>query len=204
MVVICKSWEKQVLENTKDIKELQNREDVDVTEINQQLARTLKTPLQRPSDTEIVAVDNTNAQVMLGLGAGLSIESGKLTAGGLTNLLSEPVYVDSDLSGYEWSNNNNPDLFSPIGVTKSQAVKDILKQEGDEKPYMITIASDYALFGGANLIVINGYGAITAPQYMMTEYGYYSTVQVGIQNGNIYAATGTVDPLKVLAIYRLA
>lgn len=79
-VTICKSWEKQVLENTKDIKELQGREEVDVTEINQQLARALKTPLVRPTSTKLVAVDNTNAQEMVGIGDGLAIENGTLNA----------------------------------------------------------------------------------------------------------------------------
>jgi hypothetical protein len=163
---ICKSWEKQVLDNTKDIKKLK----ADVEELN--------------ADVE-------------------ELKNAEPAGGGLTNLLSEPVFIDTDLTGYEWSNTNSPDMFNPSGVTKSQAIQDILTFDGDEKPYMITIVSDYATFAGAALIVINGYGAITAPHYIMAEYGYYATVQVGIQNGYIYTQTSTGDPLKVTGIYKL-
>lgn len=87
MVVICKSWEKQVLENTKDIAELKAGGSTaelaeQVSELNQEMARTLKTPIQRPTETKIVAVDTSGDQAMLGIGDGLSISGGKLTAGG--------------------------------------------------------------------------------------------------------------------------
>ncbi len=47
-----------------------------------ELARALKTPVSAPASTEIVAVDNTGAQTMLTVGAGLSIESGALKSTG--------------------------------------------------------------------------------------------------------------------------
>lgn len=115
MMIICKSWEKQVLENTKDIKdlenqvlentddieELQNKEEADVTEINQQLARALKTPISIPAATELVAVDDTNAQVMIGLGDGLTIDGGRLTVSGGGGETSSDILIDvvNELSG---------------------------------------------------------------------------------------------------------
>lgn len=46
------------------------------------LARSLKTPMSTPSATEIVAVDNTNAQTMLSIGDGLIVENGTLKSTG--------------------------------------------------------------------------------------------------------------------------
>lgn len=89
-MIICKSWEKQVLDNTIKIKEVDGKvglvkDDIlevnsDISEINQQMAKTLKTPLQRPDDTELVAVDSTNSQSMIKVGDGLEIKNGFLNA----------------------------------------------------------------------------------------------------------------------------
>ena len=48
------------------------------TEIN----NSLQKPTTSPSATQIVAVDNTNAQTMLNIGDGLSVENGSLKASG--------------------------------------------------------------------------------------------------------------------------
>jgi hypothetical protein len=47
-------------------------------DIAQKIERSLVTPINRPQATEIVAVDNTGAQVMLEVGAGLTIDNGVL------------------------------------------------------------------------------------------------------------------------------
>lgn len=44
--------------------------------------RVLVKPVNNPQSTEIVAIDNTGTQVMLGVGAGLTIENGILKAVG--------------------------------------------------------------------------------------------------------------------------
>lgn len=98
--------QEKVSYNENDIEELQNNVEADVTEINQQLARALKTPISIPTETELVAVDDTNAQVMIGLGDGLAIEDGKLTVtggggGGGGGGASSDILIDvvNDLSG---------------------------------------------------------------------------------------------------------
>lgn len=85
MMIICKSWEKQVLENTKDIKELESKDSdlvEQVSELNQEIAKTLKTPMSAPAQTKLVAVDTANDQAMISIGEGLSLENGTLSAGG--------------------------------------------------------------------------------------------------------------------------
>lgn len=78
-MTICKSWERQVFENTEAIKELQagggSELAEQVSELNQQMARTLKTPLQRPIETILVSIDESNSQANLIIGSGLSIEN---------------------------------------------------------------------------------------------------------------------------------
>lgn len=51
-------------------------------DIAQKIERSLVKPINRPQATEIVAVDNKGAQVMLGVGSGLSISNGVLNAEG--------------------------------------------------------------------------------------------------------------------------
>lgn len=85
-MIICKSWEQQVLDNTKAIKQLQEGGGSElaeqVSELNQQMARTLKLPMSGSADTRIVAVNDTGDQEMLSIGNGLSIEYGSLVASG--------------------------------------------------------------------------------------------------------------------------
>ena len=58
--------------NGGDIASLQG----DVSELNQEISKTLKTPMSAPSTTELVGVDNTNSQVMLEIGNGINIVNG--------------------------------------------------------------------------------------------------------------------------------
>ena len=51
-------------------------------EVQSKLARSLVTPMSRPSATELVAVDNTNSQKMIEIGDGLSLDNGVLKATG--------------------------------------------------------------------------------------------------------------------------
>lgn len=68
-----------VFDATEDGSHIQAHLDMDITN---KLARTLVTPLSIPSNTELVAVDNTNSQTMLAIGDGLSVENGTLSASG--------------------------------------------------------------------------------------------------------------------------
>lgn len=130
-MTICKSWERQVLENTEAIKALQAGGGADiselegqVSELNQQMARTLKVPLDFSADTRLVAVNNVNDQEMLSIGSGLAIENGSLVAtgggsGGGSGWTKDSVYL-SDLS--ETFTLNVTDAEAPIiiGIEASE------------------------------------------------------------------------------------
>lgn len=57
--------------NMTDISSLQ----ADVTELNQEMAKTLKTPMSAPNTTELVGVDSSNSQVMIKIDSALSTTS---------------------------------------------------------------------------------------------------------------------------------
>lgn len=59
-------------------------------EIQSKIAKSLITPMSIPTTTELVAVDNTNSQKMIGIGAGLSLENGTLIS------VSDVLSLDSD------------------------------------------------------------------------------------------------------------
>ena len=63
---------------TEEIGEVVNQ----VSELNQEIAKALKTPITKPIATQLVGVNNTNAQEMITLGSGLSIEDGILNTTG--------------------------------------------------------------------------------------------------------------------------
>lgn len=71
--------EEIVFDATEDGSHVQAHLDMNITN---KLARTLLTPVSRPANTELVAVDNTNSQTMLAIGDGLSVEDGTLKASG--------------------------------------------------------------------------------------------------------------------------
>ena len=84
-----RNLQEQVLQNQKDIEQLQADGGADisglteqVSELNQQMARTLKLPMSGSPDTKIVAVNGMNDQEMLNIGSGLSIEYGSLVVTG--------------------------------------------------------------------------------------------------------------------------
>lgn len=54
----------------------------DVSELQQSDARSLKIPVNTPSDTQLVGVNNANAQEMITLGEGLTLENNILSASG--------------------------------------------------------------------------------------------------------------------------
>ena len=83
-----------VIDVAEDGEHFEIRLDADIA---QKIERSLVTPLNTPQATEIVAVDNTGAQVMLGVGSGLSISNGVLNAvggggGGGANILDMMYY----------------------------------------------------------------------------------------------------------------
>lgn len=84
-----RNLQEQVLQNQKDIEALQEGGGTDiselegqVSELNQQMARTLKLPMSGSADTRIVAVNAAGDQEMLSIGNGLSVEYGSLVATG--------------------------------------------------------------------------------------------------------------------------
>ena len=67
----------KVEENTDTIDE----HTTNISSLNQQSARALKTPIVSPTATELVAIDDNNSQVGVSLGTGLKLENGTLKAG---------------------------------------------------------------------------------------------------------------------------
>lgn len=64
------------------------------TEDSSKLARALVTPVVAPTDTELVIVNSSNAQAMLRLGNGFSVDNGVLnTVGGSGGLYCYRVYI---------------------------------------------------------------------------------------------------------------
>ena len=68
-----------------------------VTELTPKVMRALITPMSAPSKTELVAVDDGNAQTMIAIGEGLSLENGVLTAGGKRYLHSVGLRLDDEV-----------------------------------------------------------------------------------------------------------
>ena len=68
-------------------------------DIAAKLGRVLVTPMSAPASTSIVAVDNTNAQTMLTVGDGLTIEGGalKATGGGGADIEINPSGTPNDV-----------------------------------------------------------------------------------------------------------
>ena len=80
--------------------QLQNQIDdniEDISELFQQSARALKTPLTSPFETEIVGVDTSNSQVGLTIGTGLKLENGTLKAG-------QNYSTSEQFTGNYWTN----------------------------------------------------------------------------------------------------
>ena len=66
-----------------------------VTQLSPQVAKSLKTPMSAPSSTELVAIDTSNGQAMISIGAGLVIENDTLKSTGgvqiIDNLTSTSI-----------------------------------------------------------------------------------------------------------------
>lgn len=86
--------------NTEKIEQLETT----LTELTPDIMRSLKTPMSKPTSTELVAVDNTNAQIMLEIGDGLTVVNGTLNASGgngtskyLHNIVMEAVFTGTNI-----------------------------------------------------------------------------------------------------------
>lgn len=78
---ICKSWEKQVLDNTIKLKEVDSQLGVaktDIAELQQSEARALKIPVNALADTKLVGITPGKDQAMITIGEGLSLENNTL------------------------------------------------------------------------------------------------------------------------------
>ena len=80
------------------------------------IENSLQKPETAPSATQIVAVDNTNAQKMLTIGEGLNIENDTLKAsGGSDKLYNHIIYINSDT-------NTEKILITLTIITKSNEI----------------------------------------------------------------------------------
>ena len=96
---VYRNLQEQVLKNKDDIVELiDGVSDItgaitneigdvveQVSELNQEIAKTLKTPMAAPSTTKLVAIDTTNDQKMVSIGEGLKLENGTLSTSAVSS-----------------------------------------------------------------------------------------------------------------------
>lgn len=75
-------------------------------EIQSQISKSLVTPMSTPSATELVAVDSTNSQTMIGIGEGLSLENGTLKATGGASGNFVTTDTAQTITGAKTFNNN--------------------------------------------------------------------------------------------------
>lgn len=80
--------------NGEDLNTRISTTETTLTEITPDVMRALKTPMSTPTNTELVAVDNTGAQTMLEIGDGLSVENGTLKASGGVTINGTPTAVN--------------------------------------------------------------------------------------------------------------
>lgn len=132
-----------VSQNTSRISSIETT----LTEITPNVMRALKTPISAPSSTELVGVDGSNAQTMIGIGDGLSIENGtlKATGGG------SDVIVDSALS----TTSTNP--------VQNKVVTEAIKQnETDISSLETLVGTNISDIGGLKTTTQNQEGRISA------------------------------------------
>ena len=128
-----------LLEQLQTIKNLlKSIEDVDLSAIAQELARTLKTPIQRPTSTKLVAVDTANSQEMVGIGDGLAIENGTLNA---VNHLLVHASIDSGDVIPSWTDVNLAEQYIDGGYV-------ILKSptSGEERTIYFHTSGSYSAY----------------------------------------------------------
>lgn len=96
--------------------QLQNQVDdniEDISELFQQSARALKTPIVSPTATELVGIDDNNSQVGLSIGGGLSLENGTIKNNAIKLLWQNP-------------NPTSTRAFSPQTITLNSSDYDFL------------------------------------------------------------------------------
>ena len=94
--------------------QLQNQVDdniEDISELFQQSARALKTPMTTPFETEIVGVDTSNSQIGITVGDGIKIENGTIKGISIKEL---------------WKNNSITSSFPQTTITLNSADYDFL------------------------------------------------------------------------------
>lgn len=170
--VICKSWEKQVLDNTIAIEELSAVE----ADLVQEVGRALKTPIVAPAATELVAIGTNNGQTNLTIGTGLAVEDGiiSVSGGGHTchtiTVASQSYYVGG-----------NPDQEET-----AYASFDIV--DTDSTPITVDSLVARALAAGYRAVCLAFYNASAGSGTMATLNCMSSDLQIYVQGDFIYAA----------------
>lgn len=121
--------------------------------INNKLARTLVTPMTNPTNTEIVAVDNTGTQKMLTLGTGLYVENGELRATGGSETGGTIVTVN----GEEQEVWNADTKLDKITTTTNMDQAYVKAADGSQKILNILPTPTAGSTGIPNLQFVNNY-----------------------------------------------
>ena len=174
-----------------------------VTQLSPQVAKSLKTPMSAPSSTELVAIDTSNGQAMISIGAGLVIENDTLKSTGgvqiVDNLTSTSIsaalsanqgrVLSNTISTVTSSVDSNTeqiellqsDMAGKTNVTINNVHQDYINFSSDPQTQLDnkldtsggTMAGDIKLPAGKFLVDANGYGLV----------GYYGTGSTTYGNG---------------------
>lgn len=106
-----------------------------LNEITPKVMRALLTPVSAPTKTELVAVDDGNAQTMIEIGEGLSLENGVLKATGASDS-GEYVTTKKKILA-----KNNFGLSFPITLSEAVQSGDIIEIRSSSSIYRVMVSS---------------------------------------------------------------
>lgn len=151
------------------------------------LARALKMPTSAVHETKLVAIDNTNAQTMLSIGDGLSVENGALKSTASTPKYQHNIMLYSSGSSTFYVNisivNNNAQPFESLNAI-AQWLKD----------HNITSSNLYCASGkfipsGATVVgcYANSSGTMVYLKYLVNDYTKETVTIDGVEKTFITA-----------------
>lgn len=170
---ICKSWEKQVLENTQKVAEFEvtvTETEAKVANLDNKVARALVSPIQAPATTELVAIGTNNSQVMLEVGEGLKVENDKLINDFGGNFNFRVV-----------ANGSTATVSTPFTAKKGMTWR-----EYASSPYNTMGEGNITVAISADQVLYNGYAALRPAPYGLNVGGNAANRPIGWESGYPY------------------
>ena len=98
-----------------------------VTDLTPLVMRSLKIPISAPADTRIVAIDDTNSQVLLRIGEGLTLENGTLKSfGGGTG--GGTIVIENGIALETWNADKKADK-TYVDTSIANSITNVLNTE---------------------------------------------------------------------------